>query len=594
MKETKGYCPFCSLACPLVIRGGVREPVFTNRAIYTLDWDGDEGSKYGGSLCARGNTVIEFMTHPKRLNYPFVMGERTTLEAAVEETAKSLSGIIEDFGRESVGVLLGENLTNEEAALAIAFAREVLGNGSVALFAPDDMPVIRAHSSIDLSDLKPAGGKPGGDREVALLVGDPFSEHPCTAKLVLPGKYASRGSEVIVVSPECNHTAWFSNRYLRCRPGGEAAVLVGLLKAVSEKCGAGLPAELGSLAGGLGWGEIEGLGGVAGPDLEEAAGSMLGAARVRTYVSNIFGRFGSPALTAVLAEAVTRLCPGEREYSAQFVQQNTLGIYNAIRSCNGGKVLERIEGEELKAMVLLGLDLFSVYPAAPVEKALREKKFTVTTQLFWNQTASRANVVIPAAGLMEKKGTVSPAFGEEIVRDGSISPIGGTIADGDFLVALARRMGANLSAGAPKKEVARGGGAWVTSEWSGYVETLKGLDSAQAVLIPRADPVHVADGSLSRNFHWSMVTCPEPVLAVSGELAAGMKLKNGDRVKVTAAGGEALLTVEVTDRLEGNVVGATIHFPSVRRLFKWELDSENGEAKLAPEAVTLKPQSDKS
>ncbi|MCK4235895.1 MAG: hypothetical protein KAX38_02170, partial [Candidatus Krumholzibacteria bacterium] len=82
MSEIHGNCSFCSLACPLVIKGGERGPIFGGESVLALEWDASEGSKYGGSLCVRGNAVVEFAGHPKRLNYPFVMGERSVFDAA--------------------------------------------------------------------------------------------------------------------------------------------------------------------------------------------------------------------------------------------------------------------------------------------------------------------------------------------------------------------------------------------------------------------------------------------------------------------------------------------------------------------------------
>ena len=163
MSEIKGYCSFCSLACPLILRGGTRGPIFTTNAILSLDWDAGADSKYGGSLCARGNAVVEFVSHPRRLNYPFILGERSTLDAAIKEAAKSLSAIKEESGGGSIGILLGDNLTNEEAALSVKFATDVLGTDHIALFAPDDMPLFRAHTTCDLSSLAPVGSKPPGD-----------------------------------------------------------------------------------------------------------------------------------------------------------------------------------------------------------------------------------------------------------------------------------------------------------------------------------------------------------------------------------------------------------------------------------------------
>ena len=594
MKELKANCSFCSLACPLILRGGERQPIFTAESLLSVEWDGSKDSKFGGSLCARGNSVAEFLTHPRRVNYPFVLGERSNIAAAVSETAKSLAEIRKEFGADSIGVLLGENLTIEEASLATTFARDVLGTNNVALFAPDDAPLFRAYLSRDLSKVKPAGARPTGDRVVSLIIGDSFSEHPCTAKSVLPAKYGTRGSEVIVVSPEVSHTAWFANRHLRCKPGGETAVVAGLLKAAADKTNAPLVPELKKMLAGLDWSEIERIGGVSKDAIAAAAASMLGASKVTTYLSNIFGRIAASALAFSFAEALTNVCPGDREFVPQFVQQNTWGIYSVLAAAGESDCLKKLAANELKALIALGLDLFSVYPAAPIEKAMREKRFTVTTQYFWNQTADRANIVIPAASLMEKRGTVSPAFGEDLVRDEVMPPIAGAVTAEKFLSMLAREMGSELgSAAKPARRTERSGEAGgMAGEWSAYAASMKELESAEAVLIPWSEAVHVADGSLSRNFYWSQITCPDALLMVSEELAAKLKLKRGNRVDVSTAGGEIVLPVEVTKKLAGKVAAATIHFPAVRKLFPMKLDA-NGEIVLGPVPVRLNRQSEK-
>jgi NADH-quinone oxidoreductase subunit G len=594
MKELKANCSLCSLACPLVLRGGERNPIFTGASILSIDWDTEKGSKYGGSLCARGNGVAELLTHPKRVNYPFVLGERTNLATAVREAAKGLAAIKKEHGASSIGVLLGETLTNEEAALAVAFARDVIGTENIALFAPDDAPLFRAYLDRDFSGLKPAGPKPGGDRAVSLLIGDSFSEHPCTAKLVTPGKYASRGSEVIVVSPEVSHTAWFANRHLRCRPGGEAAVAAGLLKAAADKTSAPLTPELKKIIQGIAWSEIERAGGISKEAIAAAAASMLGAAKVTTYVSNIFARMGAPALVASFAEALTAICPGERTFVPQFVQQNTWGIHSVLAAAGESPCLRKLADGQLKALVMLGLDVFSAYPAAPIEKAMREKAFAVTTQLFWNQTAERSNVIIPGATLMEKRGTVSPAFGEDLVRVDVMQPIAGAVSDAYFLTALAREMGGELGPEqVPRRRTERRVSVdGMAEEWAEYTGAMDELGAASFTLIPWSEAVHAADGSVSRNLYWSHQTVPDPKLLVSKQVASDLRLDKGDRVGVSVEQVQLVLPVVVTDKLVGRTVAATIHFPAVRKLFPWRLNGRNGEIVLGPIAVRLTRQSE--
>ncbi|MBN2070832.1 MAG: molybdopterin-dependent oxidoreductase [Candidatus Krumholzibacteriota bacterium] len=595
MSEINNYCSICSLACPVIFRGGSRSPSFTRDSILSIDWDDREGSKYGGSLCARGNSAVEFVSHPKRLNYPFVLGKRSNFEAAVKETAKNLASIKAESGAGSIGVLIGENLTNEEAALALKFAKDVIGTSSIEIFAPDDTPLFSAYLDCDFSALSTTAEKPAGTKSVYLMIGDSFSDHPCTAKTVLAGKNSGRGNEIIVISPELNHTAWFAGTHLMCNPGGETAVVAGLLKAAAAKSANPLVPALKSIIDGIEWGDIEKLGGIERKIVEKAAFSILGSAKIETYMSNIFGRFSSPGLLSLFAEALTSICPGEKLFDPQFVQQNTWGIYSVLAGAGCGTVLGKLESSDIEALVILGLDLFSVYPAAPVEKALREKKFTVATQLFWGQTAARSNVVIPAAGLMEKKGTVSPSFRDDLVRKEAIDPPAGAFSDEEFLRALAREMGADLGSADVRRKTERSGSCeGLAARWTSYSNSLRANGSSQAVLLPWSEPVHAADGAITRHLHWSRVTSPGPKLLVSKEAAAELGLAGGEKVKVSSDGGEEVFKTEVTERLRGKTVAASIHFPSVRKLFPWKLDEKSECVILAPVPVNLERQSEKS
>jgi len=597
MSEKKANCVFCSLACPMIFKGGSRGAVFTDDAILSVDWDKSEDNPYEGSLCARGNALAEFVSSPERLNYPFVIGERTGFEAAVKEAASSLKAVKEESGPESIGLIAGGNLTTEEAALAYKFGQEVLGTENVGLLAPDDVPLFRGWTGCDLSGVSPSGAKPEGDRIVTFIIGDPFADHPCTAKSVLRNKYAGRGNEVIVVAPNRTNTAWFADRHIECAPGGEAAAAAGMLKAVAEQSGARLPEGIAKLVKSADWNEIERACGTDREALEEAAGSMLGAARVDTYVSNLFGRIGAPAVAVVAAETLTALCPGDTTFTPQFVRQNTLGVYSAFSAADGGKVLERLAEGKLKALVLLGVDIFSEYPAPVVEKALRDDTFTLATQLFRNTTAARANVVIPAASLIEKTGTVFPEFGRKIERkEGDIiDPPGGVFTDGEFLEALSKEMGRPLSLEPNSVEIKRSGsGSWLTAEWADYIDSMKELDGEDNVLVSLSDPVHVGDGSLSRTFSWSYRSSPEARLVISEAAAEKLKLSEGDRAMVKTEGGSGLFKVRVSDRIKDGTVGIYVHYPEARALFPWKLDRNRGELALMPVSVEVSREEKKS
>jgi hypothetical protein len=146
------------------------------------------------------------------------------------------------------------------------------------------------------------------------------------------------------------------------------------------------------------------------------------------------------------------------------------------------------------------------------------------------------------------------------------------------------KLGAVQAPSQPSRSASCG---WIVGEWSGYLGFLKELNLADTVLLPLSDPVHVGDGSLSRKFHWSGVTCPGPLLMIGEELAAEIGVGDGDTVTVASDTGKAALEVRRTEKLSGKTVAATIHFPEVRKLFPWKLDENTGEIYLTPISVRI-------
>ncbi len=69
-----------------------------------------------------------------------------------------------------------------------------------------------------------------------------------------------------------------------------------------------------------------------------------------------------------------------------------------------------------------------------------------------------------------------------------------------------------------------------------------------------------------------MAVCPEPYLELCREDAAGLKVVDGDVVKVAGNGAELTLKVKVDKRLPKGVVFAPYHFAEakVNRLYKGE------------------------
>jgi predicted molibdopterin-dependent oxidoreductase YjgC len=107
------------------------------------------------------------------------------------------------------------------------------------------------------------------------------------------------------------------------------------------------------------------------------------------------------------------------------------------------EILDAVSEGKIKALYIIGTDI--VTNVAPVRKAkdvLKKAKFIVFQDMFLNETAKFADVVLPAASFAEKDGTFTNA--ERLIRKVSkaMDPIGDSRADWQIMCELAKRAGA--------------------------------------------------------------------------------------------------------------------------------------------------------
>jgi formate dehydrogenase major subunit/formate dehydrogenase alpha subunit len=106
-------------------------------------------------------------------------------------------------------------------------------------------------------------------------------------------------------------------------------------------------------------------------------------------------------------------------------------------------VMMKVAGEQLKGFFVMGEDLVLSEPnAGRVEEALNGVEFLVLQDIFLNETARFADVVLPAAAFAEKDGTFTNSERRvQLVRK-AVEPPGQARPDWEILVALARACGA--------------------------------------------------------------------------------------------------------------------------------------------------------
>jgi NADH-quinone oxidoreductase chain G len=414
--NTPSICPLCAVGCNLVLgeknnelrRITPRENLEVNDA-----W-----------LCDRGRFGHAFVDHPDRLATPLVRrnGELqpATWDEALDLVARRLREIVEADGPQAIGGLGSARSTNEANYLFQRFLRTVVGTNNV-----------------DHLGRMPAGATPLRSlpdlerRDVFVLLGfDPSSEAPLI-ELWIKKAVLRHGAQVIVVNPwqielAAHGGSSSMSLWLGYRPGGEAALLNGLARAILDaggetRQGAARTTNLDEFRA---W--LRNVN--PSPEMRQAAERLAQARRpILLYgprwaggidpLANLALLLGGAEVAFVPEEANTLgalemgvapdLYPGRQPFRDTQVRSRLASFWGGKLSpldgldCNGMLAAAR-EGR-LQAMWVVGSDPASECRAAG--EALGRLPFLVVQDLFLTETAQLAEVVLPAASFAEIEGS---------------------------------------------------------------------------------------------------------------------------------------------------------------------------------------------
>jgi anaerobic selenocysteine-containing dehydrogenase len=544
--------------------------------------------------------VAQLVDHPLRLDCPRLNGQQVTWDKALAQAATSLKKVAKKHGPEALGVLAGGGLTLEEALLLGKLAREVLGTQNVSPFFPDDGAVFHylARMGWDdgfrLEDLQ--------ERQVTLLIGDVFMEHPVISKRVLRAKYKDRQHRLLVIDSEATQSAGFAHEHLQPRPGTEALVLAGIAQMISQdqKKGTGDPPLKLDLEA------IVERTGISQKQMGEVARALSSASNGTIIQSSLFGRLGLAGVCAMLARALAQMVSGKFTFLHLPVLWNGRGIYQVLsqgekgqETISGPRILEMVMEEKIKGLLLFGLDPLSATPSEKLAKALKKLDVLLVADVLPTHSTSLAHVLLPAAIGPEKGGQVLYLNGDSQKMAPAVPAPGLARAEGEIISGLAQRLSPDRELSSTPQEIKKVLGAAEKASWTDILAEVEpqltmglsdegGEKTAYPLyLVPAAVPAHLGDGSLTRHFRWAQKVCGAPCIWASPSLMKELNLEEGTQVQISSKVDQALFPLAADPSLPDNIISAPAHFPEVRRLFSWNLDSRHGELEIGPERVLL-------
>ncbi len=481
VKTVTTTCPYCGVGCG--IKAGVDE---TDRIIEMLDDPENQSSL--GMLCVKGRFGYTFVHHEDRLTTPLVRREGqlipTSWDEALDYVAERLSGYTGD----EFATLCSAKATNEDSYVQQKFARVVMQSNHI------DHCTRLCHSpSVEAMLTSLGSGATSNsyiDYEEAgclVIIGsDANSNHPVAAARMRRA-VIERGAKLIVINPRRIEMCDFAELWLRPRPGTDVALLNAMAKVILDE---GLYDEAFVSERTEGFDEwrgvvdkydleyASGITGVPAEDIAEAAriyanppfsGSCMiwgmgitqhtnGTPNAHSLLNLALaaGQLGRPGCGVSPLRGQNNVqgcgdagCLPDCFPGYQVIGDDTVAKFQDAWGCTlpaekGMVVTDMVEAMiegRIKAMYVTGENpLLSEPDLHHAEKAFKSLDFLVVQDIFMNETAEVADVVLPATTFAEKDGTFTNSERRVQRVRKAVEPIGGSRPDWDILCDLAQRL----------------------------------------------------------------------------------------------------------------------------------------------------------
>ena len=608
LTNTPSICPLCSVGCNTQL--GVKNNEL-RRITPRENMDVNDAW-----ICDKGRFAHGFVDHPDRLTTPLIRRGNTlqpaTWEEALSLIAQRLLEILDNHGPDAIAGLASTRVTNESNYLFQRFMRSVIGTNNVDHM--DRMP----DGAMALGSLRELE-----HNDAILLLGcDPSNEAPLV-ELWIKKAVLRHGARVVIANPKQIELGRYGGPWLGYRPGSEIALLNGLARAILDVGVAGQATRLTNLDDFRSWlrdfapQRVEHLAGTPAAALQEAAQILAGAKRPAILYGPSW--VPSPATAKARIEATTNLTLLLGGIEAAFLpaDNNTVGavamgavpnlypggqpfkdnkVRSRLASFWGGK-LSPVPGLDFDGMMAAGqtgnveaLWIMGADPASDCRKAgeaLGRVPFLIVQDLFMTDTASMAEVVLPAASFAEIDGSFINLTGRLQALHSARRPPGRARPDWWIIAETAKRMVDNKR----RRVWEFAGPAGILDEIAKVIPSYRGVDygrmgqagwqppvpqatTRRALVHVEAEPeprapepelilftgrVFYDKGTLLRCSEHIQELVPDAFVAIHPIDAERIGLVNGDDVSLVSDVGRLGVRVKITDQVMPGVAFAPLN-----------------------------------
>ncbi|WP_066335553.1 formate dehydrogenase subunit alpha [Azohydromonas lata] len=647
-------CAYCGVGCAF------KAEMKGNTVVRMVPWK--DGKANEGHACVKGRFAWGYATHKDRITKPMVRARITdpwrevSWDDAIAYAASEFKRIQARHGRDAVGGITSSRCTNEEAYLVQKLIRAAFGNNNV------DTCARVCHSPTGYG-LGQAFGTSAGTQtfksveqaDVILVIGaNPSDAHPVFASRMK--RRLRQGAQLIVADPRQTELVASPHvkaaHHLALRPGTNVALINALAHVVVTEglTNEAFVAERCELKSFQQWRDFVSLPEHA-PEAVEAvtgvpAAELRAAARLYAQGPNSAIYYGlgvtEHAQGSTMVMGIANLAMACGMVGREGVGVNPLrGQNNVQGSCDMGSFphelpgyrhvadttvraeFEAAWGVELspepglripnmfdaamagsfKGLYVQGEDIAQSDPNTQhVSAALEAMECIVVQDIFLNETAKFAHVLLPGSSFLEKDGTFTNAE-RRISRVRQVMPPLAGLADWQVTVKLANALGYPMHYDHPEQvmqEIAAltpsfrgvsygkierlGSVQWPCNEGTdeagtatmhveGFVRGRGRFFNTRYVptdeKVTRKFPLLLTTGRILSQYNVGAQTRrtannqwhDEDRLDIHPHDAQERGIRDGDWVGITSRAGQTVQRARVTDRMQPGVVWTTFHFP---------------------------------
>jgi NADH-quinone oxidoreductase subunit G len=444
MNHVATVCTHCGDGCKTTL--GVRS---TSDGSEIVRGDNRDKSGINGDfLCNKGRYAFDFASSTERLTQPLVRQPNGELkpvswEEALTHVGRKFAELRDARGGKSIAVIGGNRLTNEEAYVLQKFARSILGTNNIDHHRTADYVAFAqalagtTGRTASLRDTLTA-------KSVLLVGGDPTNQHPATA-WNLRTAVRLNGAKLYIANTVEIKLRRQAKAFLQVTEFGYGALAAYL--AGDDSSASAIAADTAALA--TFRDTVK-----SSENLLILIGSELRGAELKRLID--FGLTLPGAKFALLADYANSrgaadmgllpdMLPGYTPVGPIDTQDPTsrMAIEYSSPTTPGLDMLEIFDAAalgNLSALYVVGSNPIARYG---VDVRSLKNTFVVVQDMFLTETAVLADVVLPAANLYEKSGSVTNSYGD-LQQVKKAADRAGVRTDFEMIVRIADKMGADV------------------------------------------------------------------------------------------------------------------------------------------------------